>query len=343
MEDGSCWPHSGDRERSVENRVLEAVRAALRCADGRPLKEVAELYLADLASRCGASHAHKSRKQIERVLAACPGPTVAEAFAFRAQRLRDGRSRRTVEMEIAAVRAMFAWARRGRLVGDDPLEELPPLAIRQGDLARRPRAFTAPELARYFAAAARRDKRHGGAPQAPNWRLLSCCGFRWGEAARLTDENLSGDLLSVAAKSAKARRARVVVLPEDLAEFFDALRGPLLLAPNGGSWLSASHSTIHRLFRRTLDEAGLDRHDANGRLLTIHSFRRTAVTSWTKKGVPLHFVSLLAGHATTAFTEKHYLDTKADDAVRAMRRVLRAEKKQAATEKRSPPEDAPRD
>lgn len=344
MEIGSTGP-AGERGDSVR-ALLAALTAAIGSKPETPIASLVDLYLGDLRSRSTPGHAAKCAKQIRRVLATCPGPTTAEVFEHRSMRLRGSDaerpvSRRTVEMEIGALRALIKWGIRGGLIEHDPLARLSPLAIRQGDRVRRPREFTKHELRLFLAAARQQDKAFGRCRQAPNWRFLACSGLRWGEAALLKREHLRGDLVHVPATIAKARRERVVILPADLAAYFKSIDGELMRAPLGGTWRTASHSTIHRMFRRTMKAAGLDRRDANGRLLTIHSFRRNAITGWSREGVSDQFVSKMAGHSSTAFTEKWYLDTTSADAVDELRKIRRrrgrAEKKDDRSKKAPAP------
>lgn len=335
MEEIVVGPANAGGYPSVQ-RIAEAVVAALRGADAQFDVSMIDRYVAELSARATVGHATKSEAQIRRVVAACPRLTSDEAFVFRSQRLREGASRRTVEMELGAARAMIRWAMRCGAVSQDPLATLPRLAIRQGDRRRRPRSFNRAEFQAFMAASEALDARIGGVPQTPNWRFLAATGLRWSEAADLAARDLHGDVLRVAATITKAKRERSVVLPSNLADYFGALRGPLLKARRGGSWKTAGHSSIHRAFRGLMESAGIDRTDAAGRLLTIHSFRRTAGTTWAKEGLSVLHVSRLLGHANTAFTERWYLDTTSEDAVAALRTLREEAKKEARPENASP-------
>lgn len=318
MEMSVSGPRTREGPDSVEARVVAAVRAALGTQTQRQAwPDVAAAYLDDLATRAGASHVRKSGAQIRAVLAACPGVTVGEVFAHRAERLRLGVSRRTAEMEIAALRACIRWAMRAGLADADPLHGLRPLAIRQGDRRRRPRAFEPGELTALLTAARRR----WGVPQDLTWDFLAATGVRWGEAVQLVRGNLDGDRLEIPATAAKARRARTVLVPDHVARRLRAIDGPLLRSPCGKPWRDVGHRGAHLLFRRTLKAARLSPVDTEGRLLTIHSLRRTAATSWVKEGVPMFAVSRLLGHASVEFTERWYLDVRSDDALKALRDV----------------------
>ncbi len=312
--------------RSVSD-FAAAVAAALAARSGAPGAEAwphLETYLDDLAARNGARHVAETRWRLERLRAACPGPTVAEVFAWRSAALRDGRGKTTANHYLGSLKTFLAWAADARLIAPSPVAALKPLAVTTADLRRRPRAFTDEELEQFLAAVVAVDRARGGEPQAPAWAFLAETGLRFGEAVALRGADLRGDVVELPAKRAKRGKGRKVgPLSRELVAAFKG-RGPsdaLLVARHGKPWSAVGHRVMHRAFVAALERAGIKAVDAAGRSLTIHSLRRTAGTRWLRDGVPIAHVSRLLGHGSTAFTERVYIDLSADDPVDAVRRA----------------------
>jgi hypothetical protein len=53
---------------------------------------------------------------------------------------------------------------------------------------------------------------------------------------------------------------------------------------------------------------------------TLHDLRRSCITNWARKGLPIHVTQQLAGHADIKTTQKFYLSVQDDD-LRAARRA----------------------
>ncbi len=319
---------------SIE-RIARAVAEALGRMEARPAWAALDAYLGDLAARNGPRHVATTTQQLRALREACPTPSVAEVFAWRSAALRGGKSKATVNHYTGRLQTYLRWAAAAGMPVESALLALAPLAVTARDLARRPRAFTEAEAEAFFDACLYLDRRTTGVPQVPAWRFLLSTGLRWSEAAALDGAHISGDVVVLPAASAKRGKGRKVgPLPGDLLEHFRARRGAeaILIGRHGKPWRDVGHRVSHRSFVTICARAGLQLVNAEGRLLTIHSFRRTYATRLLRAGVPIAHVSRLMGHSSTAFTERVYVDLTADDPVDAARRVLKRQKKEAVDE-----------
>jgi len=77
-------------------------------------------------------------------------------------------------------------------------------------------------------------------------------------------------------------------------------------------------NSICRCFYNDLQLAGIDRKDANGRSLDIHSLRKTFGTMLAAAGVPLTTVQRLMRHSTPLLTAKLYIDVEPGDMMQAL-------------------------
>lgn len=319
---------------SVE-RIASAVAAALRVPEAAPIWPALDGYLADLAARTCARHVEVTARMLRKLRTECPGPTTAEVFVWRSAALRGGLAKRTVNHYVGRLRTFAQWAERTGVARGHPCASLEPLPVHPGDLARRPRAFSEPEIAAFLDACRVLDRTIAGEPQEMCWRFLLETGLRWSEAVALDGAHLSGDVVTLPPKSAKRGKGRKVgPLPADVVEHFERRRArdPLLLGRHGGAWRDVGHRVSHRSFVTICGRAGVSLLDADGRCLTIHSLRRTFATRLLRAGVPIAHVSRLLGHGSTAFTERVYVDMTADDPVEAVRKAVAPKKRRTLEE-----------
>jgi len=341
------------RQRDLEHAGLGAVEGM-----GLALTELRDQYLADLAVRVGAKQLRSRTDSLARVLAAITATRVrdlrvGDLLRYQRERLAQGVSNRTVNVDVGAVKSMLAWAVTAQLIAESPLRALKPLPTGERHQRRVRRALSEDEIERFLAAADADDAEcaarlaatrtielHGrGAryaarqrpervPQAPLWRALLTTAARWGELTSVTWLDLDADRLALTLRAAttKAGRTRVIPLPSELVDELLALRAIhqrvrlRVVQPSDRVFLSpdgaewASYTTnARRLLRRVLDRAGIVRRDALGRVIDIHALRHTAATGMARRGVPLVVAQRVLGHASPEMTAKVYTHLGLED------------------------------
>lgn len=118
-------------------------------------------------------------------------------------------------------------------------------------------------------------------------------GMRRGEVLALTPDMIGRDVLTIPAGATKTLRTRVVpIIPP--------VRPWLKFVP-----LEINYEGLKSGFRRAREAAGMPE-------VTFHDLRRSCGTLLVQKGVPLHVISKILGHSSTAVTERVYahLNTK---------------------------------
>jgi integrase len=112
-------------------------------------------------------------------------------------------------------------------------------------------------------------------------------GCRRGEVLAMRPENLGRDTITIPAGNTKTLRTRTVPIIAPVRPWLKQL--PLPLTFEG----------LKTSFRRAREAAGMPH-------VTFHDLRRSCGTLLIQRGVPLHVVSRLLGHTSTAVTEKVY-------------------------------------
>lgn len=240
----------------VHQRDLEAAGLGTVEGQSRPLVEIRDAYLADLATRSCPRHIVNVTASLDRVLAAIPAKRVRDVkpydlITYRASRLKAGISVRAANLGCDVLRSMFTWAVRVGLIAENPVRNMP--ALRETDATRvyRRRAMTEDEITRFLIAAQEDDRANlerlaavktieGGTkgvqwslrrrklrvPQAPLWRAFLETGCRYGELTKVAwaDVDLDLRVLRLRAVHTKAGRARDLPLLEGLVGDLRALR-----------------------------------------------------------------------------------------------------------------------
>ncbi|GHT25006.1 hypothetical protein FACS189419_09980 [Planctomycetales bacterium] len=79
-----------------------------------------------------------------------------------------------------------------------------------------------------------------------------------------------------------------------------------------------TQNSILQAFYGDLKAAGIERKSADGRLLDVHSFRKTFGTMLARAGVPLTTTQRLMRHSTPELTAKLYIDVDPMEMSRAL-------------------------
>jgi len=342
----------------IQQRDMEL--SGLGAVEGQsmPLVELRDAYLADLRVRVGAKEVRSRTDSLARVLDAVPGTRVRDVrvldvLAYQRDRLADGVSNRTVNVDTGALSAMLTWGVTAQLIAENPLRSLKPLPTSERHQRRVRRALSDDEIVRFLNAAAEDDAecaaraaaertinshsrgakyaarlRRERVPQATLWRALLDTGARWGELTAVTWLDLDVDRLALTLRAAntKSGRTRVIPISAELANELLVLRelhqrtrmrlvqpGDRVFVSPDGSDWAEYTTNARRLLRRVLDRAGIARIDALGRVIDIHALRHTAATRMARRSVPLVVAQRVLGHSSPELTAKVYTHLELDD------------------------------
>jgi integrase len=329
----------------VHQRDLEVAGLGTVEGQGRSLAELKGTYLSDLSTRAVPKHVANTRARLNAILDVLPAQRVRdlkpiEVIQHRAKRLAEGISHRTANLQVDTLRSMLGWAVKVGLIAENPLRNMPRLKENEATKRYQRRALTEDEIEAFLAAAREDDRRNAlhrrRVPQEPFWRSLLETGARYGEVIRVSwaDLDVGKRLLTLRAENTKTRKARVIPMLDGLAEDLDGLREnhitvlgrPLrpsdrvFLSPEGCAW--PSHTVnVTRILHRLLEDAGIDRLDAQGKRVDVHALRHSFASRLARSGVPITHAQKLLGHATIEMTAQTYVHLDPEDLRDAMRRI----------------------
>ncbi|MCC7170381.1 MAG: site-specific integrase [Planctomycetes bacterium] len=332
----------GTDRRAAEKRAAELLRerdSSIGFASGGDLSldDLARVYLADLATRAVERHVDQVKDRLAKIFAEVGATHVRDLTAIkmmelRARRLAEGRSHRTVNLDLDVVRALLSWCVRMDLLERNPLSKLRRLPEGEAHQRVRRRALTEAEITRFIEVAREDDARQAAGRvrvgQAAMWRAFIETGGRWSEVTRVTwsDLDAEGSLLHLRAELTKAKRSRVIPLQAgfvaellSLQPIHAVVRGRpvtpsdrIFLTPHGANWMRVSNNA-NRTLRRLLDRAGIERFDANGRKLDVHALRHSFASRCARRGVGLVLAQRLLGHSTPTLTASVYSHVETAD------------------------------
>jgi integrase len=354
------------RSEIIRSRDMELAGLGGEAGQERLLDEILGLYLSDLGTRAVSEHIRNVRSRLDRLLVAIQAQRVRdlrpiELLQYRAARLKDGTSVRTVNLDTDSLRAMLTWAVRVDLIAANPIARLPRLPETEATKRCRRRALSEEEIGRFLAAAAADDRanveriaavktaasatkgvqwslRRRGlrVPQAPLWKAFLETGCRYGELVAVTwaDADLDRRAIYLRAENTKAGRSREIPLLEGLVGELRALQPVQALAlarplrPGDRVFLTPEGcpwclptNNIMRIFDRLLEAAGIDRVDAQGRKLDVHALRHTMATRLARSGAPLVQAQQILGHSDPKLTARVYQHLEVEDLRGAVARL----------------------
>lgn len=307
---------------------------------------IAKRYLDSLKTRACADHLASVAWRLRAIMTGTRAvrlrdltPERVEAFLAE---MEDGsvRAPRTLNTYLQAVRGMFNWAVRMRLVPFNPLVCLSPR--REDRKVKRRRPLAEEELTRLFDAARRgpllrEERKRWGSPVPEGvrhamlqkgerncliYRMLTYTGLRLGELSRLrwSDVDIEAKLVTVRAESAKNGKEETIDLPEGLAAMLGAWKASHA-NPVPESLVMAVPATILKTFDADLALAGIPKRDPAGRTVDLHALRHTYGTLLIRAGADIKTVQTLMRHSTpvlTLGTYVHYDRAKLREAVAAL-------------------------
>jgi integrase len=351
------------RAEIIHQRDLEAAGLGTIEGQSRPLAELMHLYIADLSTRAVEKHVVNARAQLEEIMSALRVERVRDlkpilVMQHRAQRVAEGASHRTANLQVNTLKAMLNWAVTTELIAQNPIGRVKGLPEGRGHKRCQRRAMTDEEIARFLVAAEKDDRKNEGiargwsrtkgsrlralgaprprVPQAPLWRAFLETGARYGELVRATwaDVDLQERTLTLRAENTKSGRPRVIPLREILADQMATLRevhervlgreprqgDRIFRTPEGVAWCIPTNN-IMRIFDRLLDAAKIERIDDQGKKLDIHALRHTFASRLARSGVGLSQVQRLLGHRDPKLTAQVYTHLDVDDLRKAVERI----------------------
>jgi integrase len=263
--------------------------------------------------------------------------TLVAASAWIEEVKARGLSARSVNSRVRALKQWGRWLQTTRRVQFDPFDGLRQLN-EASDRRHVRRALTPAEAQRLLDAARTRPLREAeasrihagvtdserarltrlGEARALVWLLAVSTGLRMGEIRRLRYCDVEHGRVSIPAASAKSRRDQSVPLPQRVAEAIaryrpkDATPTDTLVPP--GAFPNTT------TFHRDRAAAGIERRDAEDRVVDAHALRTTYISWLSATGASPRVTQALARHASGTTTER-YLDLRLLDFDAAVERL----------------------
>ena len=262
----------------------------------RPLADHVKDYRRHLESKANAtSHVKLTTSYIQKVIAGCGFKVIRDLSASRVatwlSNLRtEGRSVRTSNAYLTAIKGFSRWLVRDRRAAEDVLSHLATLNAKV-DVRRERRTLEPTEIAKLIDAArnGERFRTLTGADRAVLYHVALTAGLRAGELASLTPKSfdLDGDpsTITVEAAYSKHRRRDVLPLRPDVADILRKYLAACGRAGNEtlwpGSW-SRKGSAV--MIRKDLTAAAIPYEDDAGRVFDFHALRHQFISTLARGG-----------------------------------------------------------
>jgi integrase len=282
---------------------------------------------------------------------------------YRAQRVRAGVGHATVNYEVKHVLSMLRWAQRNGLIAESPVPAIKPLPLDRDHLRRRRRAMSDEEIERFLRAARDDDRsiqdrwsaklsilagskgktwnerpRPTRVPQFPVWFAFLETGARYHEMTSTCwgDLDTNARTLTLRSETTKSGKGRTIPLRDELVEELVALRAihervlgrelrsedQIFRTPEGVTWPVHSRPLLLHL-SRILKRAKIERVDAHGEVIDVHSLRHSAASRLARSGAPITHTQRILGHSSVEMTSKYYVHVGVEELREAVERVER--------------------
>ncbi len=299
----------------------------------RPIAEHIEEYRTHLLAKArDEKHISETVRLIKGVVSECRYRILADLESgggaleqHLAERREKGRSFRTINADLVAVRSFCRWLMdKGRL-RKDPTRGLHRLNVEE-DRRRERRALTDAEAQRLIDAAfhsTHEFKHLTGKDRWVMYTLAQRTGLRRKELRSLTpgsfDLNSKPPTVQVEASNSKRRKKDLLPLPDDVAE---TMREYLANRPRdkrvwpGGWWRRSAE-----MLRLDLADAKIEPVDAQGRVVDFHGQRTTFITALARAGVSPAMAQKLARHRDVNLTMGTYTRLQVEDLAGAVAKL----------------------
>lgn len=299
-------------------RVAEWLNALRRGTAQTPIPDKAHFTPSEAAALLGISLA-AVRASIKRLNLSASGHGKArlypratvEALALNRSK---GCSPATINHYIIAARGFFRWLVRSKRIGSNPIETLS-LVNTSADIRRARRELSADQLRSLLTATRTSAKVYRGLTGEDRFHLYLLAagtGIRASALSNLApadfDLNTNSPVVTLAARFAKNRKAKIQPLPADVAEAMrDYLAGKPLNSPIwAGTW--ARQRKAADMLRIDLEASGIDyvTEGPDGpEYADFHSLRHTFLTLGGRSGIDLRTLQELAGHSKPELTARY--------------------------------------
>ena len=226
---------------------------------------------------------------------------------------RAGRSARTYNTYLVAMKGFSAWLVKDRRVPDDPLLHLARIP-EDGDRRIIRRALTEEEFVRLLVAA--------GSQRADIYVFAAYTGLRAGEIGRVTRDRISFEPTPTLTTEALCKkRHKKDILPlhpcvvERIRSWVEKLTPKALLWP-GNWWQRAAE-----MLREDLTKAKIPFEDESGLRFDFHALRGQFATALARSGVPLQEAQALLRHSYPKLTSNVYTHLTLKDHKKAIEKL----------------------
>lgn len=288
--------------------IAELKRQYLKHCDQSLRPRTAQRYRENLANVLGAINATRVNHL-----------TAESILGYRQQQLTDGKSPRSINMDVGALSTMLRWGVQQKLIGSNPIANVKPLATDQKRKQRR--ALTEAEVLALFNASP------PGLREI--WRTFMVTGIRHDELVemRFCDVDFDRKTVTVWGHTAKNGKSREIPLDDDTLATIAQLkakasarlpmeRGPSHVRGRAVANFSREHVFVtgantpwrnHLLerFYACCKKAGIEDAQPGG-AVDIHSLRASFATLSIDNGASPKAVQAILGHSTLAMTMTIY-------------------------------------
>ena len=317
-----------DTERRVAGLIDDATDQLKR-----PIADHAEDYRTHLMAKArDEKHIRDTIRHINRIAKECRCRILAELEAgsdalekYLAGRREQGRSFRTINADLVAVRSFCRWLMDKGRMRKDPTRGLHRLNVEE-DRRRERRALSDGEAQMLIDAAYRSTKlfkRLTGKDRAVMYTLAQRTGLRRKELRSLTpasfDFSSNPPTVQVKAGNSKRRKTDTLPLTEDVANTLrEYLTGRM---PNERVWPGNWWRRSAEMLRMDLAAAKIEPVDAQGRVVNFHGQRTTFITALARAGVSPATSQKLARHSDINLTLGTYTKLEAAELVDAVEKL----------------------
>ena len=305
--------------RGIERENAGIIDVTSKHLQGK-IRQQLEGYQAHLESKARSqTHIKETVRLINNLVSECRIQILAELQTadesieqYLTARRHGGVSYRTVNADLAAIRAFCRWLLQRQRLHRNPTIGLEPLNVAEDRRLER-RALTNDESTKLLQTAEespRIFRRLSGHDRAMIYLLAQRTGLRRNELCSLTPSSFefstSPAVVTVEAASSKHRRKDRLPLTNDVATAFQEYL--VEKEPSKQIWQSSWWQKSAEMIRHDLQDAGIPIKDAQGRVLDFHGLRMTFITGLSRAGVAPAIAQKLARHSDINLTMGVYTE-----------------------------------